>query len=133
MKLALCIDDGGGMLFQGRRQSRDRLLLSDLLSSAGGGHLFCEAFSDSLLAGLDHTTVSRTDLSSLGAEDILFLECPPIAPLLPYADTLILYRWNRVYPRDACLDIFPSELTLVCREELVGSSHEKITKEIYRL
>lgn len=133
MKLALCIDDGGGMRFCGRRQSRDRFLLADLFSSVGTGRLFCEAASDSLLDGLAHTVISRTELSRLGGEDILFTECPPIAPLLPYADTLILYRWNREYPRDESLDISLTEFTFVRRDEFVGSSHERITKEIYSL
>lgn len=133
MKLALCIDDEGGMLFCGRRQSRDRLLLADLFSMREGGELYVEPFSDRLLADLPHAVISREELSSLKAADIFFAECPPIAPLLPFAETLILYRWNRIYPKDESVDISFSALSLAERTELVGSSHEKITKEVYHL
>ena len=36
MKLAVCIDNGGGMIFNHRRQSRDRELIRDLAENLGG-------------------------------------------------------------------------------------------------
>ena len=49
-------------------------------------------------------------------------------------ETIIVYRWNRHYPAD---QIFPEEW-LQCRSlkesrEFAGSSHEKITREVYAL
>ena len=46
---------------------------------------------------------------------------------------LIIYNWNRRYPFDRQLDISPAKMgfKLVSVTEFEGSSHEKITKEIY--
>ncbi len=47
---------------------------------------------------------------------------------------LVLYRWNRRYPADVYLDIRPEPpgWRLVSREEFSGSSHPRITKEVYQ-
>ena len=45
MILAVCIDDRNGMLFNGRRQSQDRVLREDLVREAGGGPLWMSAYS----------------------------------------------------------------------------------------
>ena len=37
MILVICVDDKGGMAFNGRRQSMDRLLRADLLQTVGEG------------------------------------------------------------------------------------------------
>lgn len=132
MKLAICIDNSGGMLFCHRRQSRDRELIRDLSESLRGGTLFSEAFSETVLAETAHTVITRDKAESLGEKDIFFIECPPIAPLLPYADELIVYHWNRAYPSDESLDIRIDRMTRISLTEFVGSSHEKITKEIFR-
>ena len=113
-------------MFGGRRQSRDRILLEDLKRESGG-KLRILPFSQSLLGDC------ATLYSDLSEEGFYFLEDQPLAPLRDRITTLILYRWNRLYPADVYLDLSPQELglTLVRREELVGSSHPKITKEVY--
>ena len=35
MQIIVCVDDRGGMLFNKRRQSRDRVLIADVLSELG--------------------------------------------------------------------------------------------------
>ena len=48
------------------------------------------------------------------------------------AEELVLYRWNRSYPGDVT---FPWPLTgwkLVETADFPGTSHEKITEEVYR-
>ena len=61
------------------------------------------------------------------------MEDIPISGFEDEIRTVILYQWNRRYPADR---YFPLELTdgsweLQRTEELKGSSHEKITKEVY--
>ena len=46
-------------------------------------------------------------------------------------DSIILYRWNRVYPADTYFDIDLSGWQLVRTGEFSGASHELITKEVY--
>ena len=35
MKIIVCLDDYGGMLFNSRRQSRDRMLIDDIMMDLG--------------------------------------------------------------------------------------------------
>ena len=46
---------------------------------------------------------------------------------------LIIYRWNRNYPHDFDFDIniTESNFKIASTDEFRGSSHEKITKEVY--
>ena len=48
-------------------------------------------------------------------------------------EKIILYRWNRKYPADFRFDINleDSEWKLAETREFTGSSHEKITEEVY--
>ena len=43
MKIVLCLDKSGGLLFGGRRQSQDRVLREKLLELVGDGKLFLGA------------------------------------------------------------------------------------------
>ena len=46
-------------------------------------------------------------------------------------DSVILYKWNRVYPADQYFAMDLSGWKLVETVEFPGSSHEKITEERY--
>ena len=55
--------------------------------------------------------------------------------ITPYADKIeqiILYKWNRKYPADFKLDLELRNWELIEVLEFVGSSHERITREIYQ-
>ena len=114
MILISCIDDRGGLLFHGRRLSRDRVLCQDGLSS-------------SILTSEDF-------LAQAAPGEFCFLEDRPIRPFLDRVESMVLYHWNRRYPADLFLDLDPAALgwSLLGREEFPGSSHKKITKEVYR-
>ena len=45
MTLILCVDDRGGLSFNGRRQSQDRRVREDLLTMAAGGTLWMDGYS----------------------------------------------------------------------------------------
>ena len=66
--------------------------------------------------------------------EFCFLEDRPIRPFLDRVESMVLYHWNRRYPADLFLDLDPAALgwSLLGREEFPGSSHKKITKEVYR-
>ena len=55
MKLVICVDDRGGMLFNKRRVSRDKLMIEDMAKDLDGGELYISSFSEKLLAdsGID--------------------------------------------------------------------------------
>lgn len=132
MRVALCVDDLGGMLFNGRRQSRDRELKADLLREAAPARLLISPFSADLFSE-GEVTVSPDFLKTAGEGALCFVEDAPLAKHAARIDELILYRWNRRYPRDLTLDLDPAAagLRLVEVTEFAGYSHEKITKERY--
>ena len=39
MKIIVCLDDNSGMMFNRRRQSRDRVVIDDIIACAQGGEL----------------------------------------------------------------------------------------------
>ena len=131
----ICVDDKGGTMFNHRRQSKDRVLRAEMLRLAGEHRLkvspyTARQFEPEEQAALD---VSENFLAEAGAEDFCFVEEMPLAPWEDQIQTLILFRWNRVYPADAHLDIPLAEhgWKLTESRDFAGSSHETITQEVY--
>lgn len=134
MKLIVCLDDKGGLLFNRRRQSRDRRLVADVLEMARGKRLYCAPFSATLFEGQTEAVVFDESFLSLAEdEDFCFAEEGPFLPWLGRIHMLILYRWNRTYPADVYFDLNPEAqgFTLRERTDFPGHSHETITKEVY--
>lgn len=139
----VCLDDRNGMLFHRRRQSRDRAVAEDIVkeivktAGEGGGCLRMNAYSAPLFegacGGLLQTEVSEDFLEIAREGDYCFVENVPLAPYAGRLRGMILYRWNRHYPGDFFLDCEPSPLGFSLREtaEFPGTSHERITKEVY--
>lgn len=132
MTVCVCIDDKGGMAFNHRRQSRDRIQQQDMLRECGGRPLRISPRSAALFGEGTAVEASEDYLSHAGPEDFCFVEEPPLLPWAEEIHRLILYRWDRVYPADRYLDIDLTEgWQLQESAELPGYSHEKITKETY--
>lgn len=133
MILAVCVDARGGMLFNRRRQSQDRLLREDLLTEAAGRPLWMSAYSlrqfpdppDNLRAAENFPALAGS------GEFCFFEDCDP-APWLEHAEEILLYCWNRAYPADVYFPLPLAGWTLARREDFPGYSHETITKEVYR-
>ena len=125
MTLFICVDDGLGLAFNGRRQSRDSIVCADILNSCG--ELTVSSYSAPLFDGAK----VRVD-DKLGGEAV-FAEREDAAELAGKAEKLVIYNWNRRYPADVRLPQRAEELgfSLAERAEFAGSSHEKIVKEIY--
>ena len=51
MKLILCVDDNGGMAFNHRRQSRDRVLNEHILALCGMHRLWITPYTAKLFGG----------------------------------------------------------------------------------
>lgn len=130
MTVIVCLDERNGLLFNGRRQSRDRLVIADILSTVRGRRLLAAPFSAPLFAAAE-LLVDNAFLSLAGAEDFCFVEDRPLMPHLDRIDVLIVYRWNRVYPADVYLDLPLETWRLTETTEFKGHSHEKLTREVY--
>ena len=129
--VAVCVDNNMGILFNSRRQSRDRILIEELLSSTNE-RIFIHPYSRVLFEESDRITVCDDPLGECD-NGICFIEN---IPLLPYKDKigkLIVYRWNKVYPADTYLDISLEGRRIISKTKFRGSSHDKITKETYYL
>ena len=128
MTVYVCLDDRGGLLFNGRRLSRDAVQLADM---AAEGPLCVDAFSEKLVAsvGIPYTLAEKT----LPADCRFFLENRDPDAVLPLAEKVVIYRWNRQYPSDVRWEGIPADygFSLTETSEFPGKSHEKITKEVY--
>ena len=132
MNIIVCVDDKGGMAFNHRRQSRDRVLNEKLLSLTEGHQLWMAPSSEKLFAGAPQVRAAEDFLAQAGAEDFCFVEQAALAPYLEKIGQLWLVRWNRVYPADTWLNLDLTSWQLASSEEFPGSSHEKITLEVYK-
>ena len=133
MIAAVCIDDRGGMLFNHRRQSQDRLLLPDLLAEAAGRPLWMNSYSLRQFPDPPpNLCVDEGFLDQAGPGELCFVETVDPAPWRERMEGIILYRWNRTYPADLHLTLSLDGWSLERREIFAGSSHEKIIKEVYR-
>ena len=76
--------------------------------------------------------VAEDFLDQAGAGEYCLLEDREAAPYLDKIEKIILYRWNRAYPGDFFFDIDLNEgWRKISSTDFPGSSHEKITEEVY--
>ena len=130
MIIAVAVDDHMGMTFNKRRQSRDSALCADLTQSVETV-LRINSYSAPLFEPSDKIIVSDDFLESAGPKDVCFVENVSIAPYVDRVDAYIIYRWNRNYPRQTTFDGDLEGYVLQSTTEFAGTSHDKITKEIY--
>ncbi len=134
MHIIVCVDNQNGMQFNGRRQSRDRAVIADILQNLDGKRLRVRPCSTDILP-VDGITVrvSYTAPQDTSPNEVCFVEDAPLFPLLEQIESLTIYRWNRDYPGDLFLDLDPQAagFTLTGQTEFPGYAHERITKEVY--
>lgn len=132
MDVFICLDDRNGMLFNHRRQSRDREVIQDMLDSLDGKPLYIRPYSQVLFQGWEEAVrVVKEFWETAPAEKACFIEDLPLAPFAGEIRTLTVYRWNRRYPADVFLDVNLSGWRRVSCWEFPGHSHERISKEVY--
>ena len=130
MIIAVCVDDKMGMLFNNRRQSRDKCVTDDLMTIAETVHI--NGFSEELFEDYkDRIEVSEDFLENAESEDVCFVENIDLEPYADKIDKVILYLWNRHYPSSLKFKVDLSEYEFVEETEFQGNSHEKITREVY--
>lgn len=130
MRIIVCLDDNYGMMFNRRRQSKDRVLTEDIVEMTTGQKLWMNAYSEQLFEG-KNVVVEEAFLENAEEEDFCFVENQSLQPYADRVKEVILYKWNRKYPSDFCFDMDLSVWKLVEEKEFAGSSHEKITRERY--
>ena len=127
MTLYICLDDRNGLQFNKRRQSRDAAVLEDIRSQLTGD-LLIDPFSEKLIREAEIPYVLPPET----AEDF-FAENIPSDEGLEKTNKIVIYRWNRHYPADIHWEPDLNAMGFVLQEttEFPGTSHEKITREVY--
>lgn len=134
MTVIVCLDDNKGMMFNNRRQSRDRVLVSDLISTAAGNPIYIKEYSKTLFSGdnlYSEIKVCNNPFEDCSCDDIYFNETDSMLSCEDSVEKVIVYNWNRSYPSDLKFELDLDSYTLVNSEAIKGSSHEKIIKEVY--
>lgn len=130
MILIVCVDERMGMAFGGRRLSRDRAVYEDIASACG--KIWLSPRSAALFEGVDIELVADENfLDNAPKGECCFAEFLSPAPYEHRIEKIILYRWNRRYPSDTKLGIELEAWQPESVTDFPGSSHEKITKEVY--
>lgn len=156
MRLIVCVDDGMGMMFNKRRQSKDARVREDMLAMLPEGKkLFVTPYTarqflpeEQERLGVLTEEVStgiifkqgelpemgeRLDKATLPeAGAFFFAEDTDVTGLEQAAEQVVLYRWNRAYPSDVKFTFDLSGYEMISCEDFVGNSHPEMKKEVYR-
>lgn len=132
MKLIICLEKNKGMMFFGKRHSQDRELRKKLIEMTDGHKLWMSTYSAKQFAEYSSIIVDDDYMSKAESNDYCFVEDKAYS--VDGVSEIVLCHWNRKYPSDKFFDIdlkkegFKKEST----EDIKGSSHEKITIEVWR-
>lgn len=129
------VDDSGGMMFNHRRQSQDKIALQKIVDLTAGSTLWVSEYTASLFAELDapHLQADIHFLDKAMPGEFCMVEEANVQPFSCFIEKIILFHWNRAYPSDKKfpLDIHSGKWRCVSQENFAGSSHEKITMEVF--
>ena len=133
MILIYCVDNQGGIPFNHRRQSQDRLLRARILEKTAHSRLWMSPYSAKQFQQETGPQVSVSEhcLEETAPGEYCFLETPDLPEDLGRIQQVILYRWNRDYPADVFCPLDFTRFQRTAEEEFAGSSHKTITEEIY--
>ncbi len=131
MNIIICIDKNGGMMFGGRRQSQDSVLREKVLEISSGARLLMNSYSAKQFENNESIIVDEDFLSKAGQGDFCFVEDKEISA--ENVESFYIFNWNRKYPGDLffSVDLKAEGFKKIKKEEFQGSSHDKITLEIY--
>ena len=129
MKLIICTDENNGMLFNNRRQSRDSVLCRYILNTVGEQPLAMTEYSAKMFPESENIVVCDNIFESNG-----FCFAEEAVPSLAGVEELYWFNWNRHYPADVVFNHNVESLGFWLEKtvEFAGSSHDKITLNLYK-
>lgn len=129
MTLMVCLDDRNGLMFNIRRQSRDSAVIADAVAFAAPEKISVCPYTAPLFP--EHTVIVSEEPFLNAA--FCFAECGDFGAVKNKVDRLVIYRWNRSYPGDVYFPVeeYLNGMTLQESVDFPGSSHERITREVY--
>jgi hypothetical protein len=131
----VCLDEKNGMLFGGRRQSKDRILRQRMLELAGQQPLWMNGYSAGQFDASDNIRADEAFLENAPEDAWCFVENADLTPYLAKIRCVAVYRWNRHYPATEYFPMtyFENKWQLTGTKEFPGSSHDTITEEVYKV
>ena len=130
MTVFVCVDDNFGVGFNNRRQSRDSAVVTTVMEMSQGKRLFMNEYSKRLF-GNEDAIVCEDYMDIAFEDDFCFAENVTLKEHDEKIKTLILFKWNKVYPNDKKLELSLENRRLQDSFEFVGTSHDKITCEVW--
>lgn len=103
MKIIVCIDDKNGMMFNHRRQSKDREVRRDMLSYIGQHRLWMNEYSRKQFEAVPKDAqieVNENFPAFAGDDDYCFIENSIYLLNKNLITEIVIYHWNRIYPSD---------------------------------
>lgn len=133
MILISCVDEHMGIMFNGRRQSQDSALRERIVQISSKSKLWMSCYSESQFKenNASHINVSDCFLNEAASGEFCFVEDKHVKKYESSIEIIILYKWNKSYPSDVFFDVDLNEWKCVRSTDFIGSSHERITEEIY--
>ncbi len=130
MKIFVCIDKSNGLTFCGKRLSRDSVVCHKILEIIGQEKLHLNSYSAKLFESADRLAINDNFLY-LANDGYCFVENNAVPG---DADEYYIFNWRRNYPADTYfeLDLKAPKYKKIKAENLVGTSHKKITLEVYK-
>lgn len=131
MNVFICVDENLGIGFNNRRQSRDAEVVLKILEMSNGCKLYVNEYSSKLFKNYSNILVDNDYLNKAREGDCCFVELNSLGDYNDKIDTVILFKWNKIYPADMKLEIDFSDRKLEKVFEFKGTSHDKITCEVW--
>lgn len=97
MNVIICLDQNNGMLFNNRRQSRDRIVRKNILEYINGAKLYMDEYSFKQFSEekADNIIVDN-NLENATEHDFCFVERQEVR--IEEINKLIVYRWDKILP-----------------------------------
>lgn len=136
MIIIAAVDNRNGLMFNNRRQSQDKVLREKILELTAGSKLWVSHYTEKQFANMGLCRQLNIDdnlLNEAAPGEYCFIENSSLQKSEQWIEKIILFKWNRDYPGDFYFDINLSsdKWNLTHSEDFAGSSHEKITMEVY--
>ena len=127
MNVIVCLSNDNGLLFNDRRVSKDINIFNDIFKYTNT--LYVDKFSMDMIDYYNlNDKVKVFNINDVEKGAYYFNE---VFTNINNVEKLIVYSFNRSYPHDLDFNI-NDNLILDNEEDLIGNSHDVITKRVYR-
>lgn len=134
MHIILFLDQKDGMLFGGKRQTKDKILMKYIEDASKGSCLFANHFSTSLFGNTpSHLIVDNNFLDIAKSGDYCIVEDEDIKPYMNKIESIRIYRWDKVYPSTMKFNknLLKDWEQVFCVDLFLGGTHPVICEEMW--